>query len=558
MKRIWLKMLIFAIPLLGNTQPGIRLYDALHQINELDQQRWQGTDVLKIIALPGETVDFQLALFDFKGPVQVQLPPVVGVEINSFLELQVTVRNKKTIEGNRYPDILFPYPADGRGRIVLPPARPEIASRLNFDFTVIWFDLRIAESGLPESVSIPIEVNDGKTIKQCRVELLIRKPMLQKRTRFSVDFNEYGAKYLSPYLKTHNDYQLWKIEKEFYRLAHEHRGTLNVLPYKSQTGVVREGMAPEINGSGNDIYIVDWAPFDERYGAYFDGSAFDDGQPIDHFYLPFNPNWPAQFDYFYLETERYQKEWRQIANAYVRHFKQRGWNSTTFQVYMNQKPGAKNHIPWNLDEPKGRSDYLGLRGFCDLFEKSFLPLQGLDIRFRIDISHFYCDKHRGNSRKDFELNNGDEILEPVHIWVISDHSMKSLKAKEKARYLKTKGRQVWKYGATPKIKDRPADVFTNMYLDWYHGFDGAMVWKSLCRELDRGTGKNFIFYSGKEFGLEKPLASIRMKLMRDAIQDLDILVNVGEVSFLELRKIFKLETRLAQRRAIFELLGGKQ
>ncbi len=53
---------------------------------------------------------------------------------------------------------------------------------------------------------------------------------------------------------------------------------------------------PDYTGSGADMKI-DWASYDRRFGRYLDGSAFDDGVPVNIFSLPVNPQsyggWPS-------------------------------------------------------------------------------------------------------------------------------------------------------------------------------------------------------------------------------------------------------------------------
>ncbi|MHC4249740.1 MAG: hypothetical protein ACYS9X_11495, partial [Planctomycetota bacterium] len=75
----------------------------------------------------------------------------------------------------------------------------------------------------------------------------------------------------------------------YYRLAHEHRCSLNRLYYNWRGEPSHE---PERTGDG-----FDWSKWDREFGPLFDGSAFADlprkGEAVDVFYLPFNENWPV-------------------------------------------------------------------------------------------------------------------------------------------------------------------------------------------------------------------------------------------------------------------------
>ena len=88
-----------------------------------------------------------------------------------------------------------------------------------------------------------------------------------------------------------NCYGLPDNERDYYRLAHEHRTFLNKVPYH-HSGDVDPGCAPAWDGKR-----LDWAAWDKRFGPYFDGSAFADlprkGVPLEGFYLPLFENWPT-------------------------------------------------------------------------------------------------------------------------------------------------------------------------------------------------------------------------------------------------------------------------
>jgi len=90
-----------------------------------------------------------------------------------------------------------------------------------------------------------------------------------------------------------NAYGLPDHERDYYRLAHEHRTTLNWLPY-GWTGRVKA--APRIDASGT----WDWREWDARFGPVLDGTAFADlprgPVPVDAFYLPLNENWPMEHE----------------------------------------------------------------------------------------------------------------------------------------------------------------------------------------------------------------------------------------------------------------------
>jgi len=305
-------------------------------------------------------------------------------------------------------------------------------------------------------------------------------------------------------------------------MARKHRMTFNPLPYKSQRGTPHPTMAPTLESKGEKIRIKDWAEYDKRYAPLFDGTAFQDGIPLDHQYLPFNPEWPSKFSNYLDNREVYEKEWELIAREFVRHFKEKGWDKTIFQVFLNQKPRPNNRIPWNLDEPKGVADYKALRYFANLTHKVFRRAGNVKFKFRIDISHFYCDKHKGNPLKDFRVNKGNLILEPVDIWVISKHSMDSVIAQGHALKLKEKDKIIYEYFSghrMPLITNPLINGIQYGWNAWLRQEDGILFWNTVKKKDRVSNGRDFLLYPGVIRGAKGPITSIRLKAIRRGIQD---------------------------------------
>ncbi len=193
-----------------------------------------------------------------------------------------------------------------------------------------------------------------------------------------------------------------------------------------------------------------------------------------------------------------------------------------FQIYLNQKPRPNNKIPWNLDEPKGVKDYRALRYFADLTHKVFPLNSDIKIKFRMDISHFYCDKHRGNKLKDFRVNGGNLILSPVDIWAISKHSMDNLRPQKEALQLKKQGKTIYEYMAgkrMPLIEEPLIKGIQYGWNAWLRNEDGIIFWNTVKKKGKDSDGRDFLVYPGKEFGIDGPIASIRLKVIRRGIQD---------------------------------------
>lgn len=421
------------------------------------------------------------------------------------------------------PDVLIPLEQIGNGETFdlhtanefLPPERI---------FDVIWLEISFPaqHDPLPGIRRITFLNSDSMVSAELTVELT---PMALSLSRplTSLDLNEYGDKYLIPFGKDMPPPRKIEIEREIFRFVKAHGGVLNPLPYKSQKGTPGPGMVPALTNADLVHPQFDWSDYDARFGPYFDGSAFEDGQPLEHFYLPFNPNWPAPFELYFADRERYEEIWAAVAREYIRHFREKGWSKTLFQVYCNQKPNAENKIPWNLDEPKGVDDYRALRYFADLTHRVFGEALPVQVQFRIDISHFYCEKHRGSREKDFRVNRGDAILEPVDIWVISRHSLQDDFPMQKARELRRSGKQVWIYSATPRINESGMVTMNRLFNAWLNQLNGLLIWKTFAFQAPVGDGSDHLLYVLPLNNRPTFLPSIRMMLLKKAIDETQIL-----------------------------------
>jgi hypothetical protein len=199
-----------------------------------------------------------------------------------------------------------------------------------------------------------------------------------------------------------NAYSLPGHERDYYRLAHEHRTVLNRLAY-GRTGRVDRGWAPEIRADGS----WDWAAWDARFGPLLDGSAFGDlpraGVPVDAFYLPLNENWPVDHEKYFrggywIESaypEEYWREFRAAAAGFAAHFAARGWTEPVFEFYLNNKIYFKRDrgnrwdacsAPWIFDEPVNTQDFWALRRFGQEFWRGVESSSGVRFSFRADIS----------------------------------------------------------------------------------------------------------------------------------------------------------------------------
>ncbi|NOX38357.1 MAG: hypothetical protein GXO78_12565 [Calditrichaeota bacterium] len=468
----------------------------------------------EFILLKGETLRLQLVV-SREAFRSLQIQPVPSLTVAVYHLGMVT---QQRLTPGRYPDVLLPLRLDPRdGTVQITPMETVFLPSRKLE--IFWLEIS-ASSPVPKT-TLPLRVHlvDGTTQT---IPLHIRvvdatlpdPPVL-------IDFNEYGDKYLRALLPPEaTEAEVLDADLAVFRFFRKHGGVLNPLPYKSQRGTARRGMVPRLLNDDLLNPELDWDFFDRRFGRYFDGSAFSDGQPLHHFYLPFNPNWPAPFELYFEDREKYEQIWAAFARAFREHFEAKGWTRTIFQIYCNQKPNPKNRIPWHLDEPKGVEDYRALRYYAELTHRVFGADSPVPFKFRIDIAHFFCNKHRGNPQKDFRVNRGFGILEPVDIWVISIHSLTAITARLKARQLQEAGREVWVYGNTPALEESGPSTLGRIYQTYFNGWNGFLVWKTFTYQTEVEKSKDFVANILTVQGKPQLLPSLRLKMLRQALEDL--------------------------------------
>lgn len=120
-----------------------------------------------------------------------------------------------------------------------------------------------------------------------------------------------------------------------------------------------------IEGNGRKKRITDWTLFDHRYGPLLDGTAFAKthrgSRPIQLVYLPFKPEWPAS--YLWWGEPGYEREFVNVVPAMERHFREKGWTNTRFEMFFNHKKRYKDgDVPYLRDAGVDPSEAAAERG----------------------------------------------------------------------------------------------------------------------------------------------------------------------------------------------------
>jgi hypothetical protein len=363
--------------------------------------------------------------------------------------------------------------------------------------------------------SIPLDLQVG--YHRIELTLAVRDFTLPDQLSFLAQMNCYG-------LPGH--------EIAYYRLAHQHRTTLNQLRYNWR-GRVQEGAAPAIGKDG----AWDWQAWDEKFGPLFDGTAFRDGRrsgvPVEAFYLPLNENWPMDHEQafqggYWIEhayPESYWIQFRDAANQFAQHIDQQGWRDTMFEFYLNNKVYFKRDrnnrwdacsAAWIFDEPVNTQDFWALRRFGWEFwrgiEQANLRQDSSPIfTFRADISQPQWQR--------------DLLDEVTNVEVVSGTLRKyPQRVIKRARSLQN---FVYMYGSANPIGTDNTNPVLWCLETWALGADGVVPWQTI------GTAESWqkpdtlsLFYPTPE----GPVPSLRLKAFQAGQQLTEYLTIYSKLS----------------------------
>lgn len=308
-----------------------------------------------------------------------------------------------------------------------------------------------------------------------------------------------------------NCYGLPADELAYYRLAHEHRTTLNCLRY-GWTGKVAREAVPQRRADGS----WDWTAWDRKFGPLLDGSAFQGlrrgGVPVETLYLPLNENWPMDHEKhfkggYWIETaydEAYWQEFRGIAGEFTAHFAAKGWTEPMFEFYLNNKIYFKRDrgnrwdacsAPWIFDEPMNTQDFWALRRFGLEFWQGARGHAGVHFTFRADISRPEWQRDLLDGITSVEVVSGalrtyrDRVIRRAERW----------------------GNLVYMYGSANRIGTPNSMPAAWCVETWSLGADGVVPWQTIGTAASwQAPDQLALFYPTPQ----GPVPSVRLKAFR--------------------------------------------
>ncbi len=498
---------------------------------------------VKLHAGRNEFVSFQLVLErrrDSLHKVFVNATDLLSPEarisadhnIRFFKELYVK------LNGEWYPDALAPFDIAGVTPLEVPDPRGPVSG---LKAQAVWVDIYVPHEQQPGTYIGQIAVVHRNTNKQAllRLELEVGDFTLPDELGIDVDLMNYG------FLNVERGWpdmvldspRHRAIELEFFRMAHEHRMTFAIVPY-NHDGSVPKGVKPPLAEVGDKIRVADWRQWDERFGPLLSGEAFRDlprsGQPVAHFFLPYNLMWPS--DMRNWKKPEYRIEHLRVSQAIREHFTAKGWTRSAYQIYYNHKEHY-NFFPWNLDEPTRDQDLDALRYLGSILLESFPDDSPVKVLYRLDVGHFHCENVRDCKNPRETSRQVIDALNPfVKLWNIgAPHYWANL---EHVRTLKSQNKTLYFYSGTPAVRENLVKAVMWGWNGFKYEADGICFWNATdwgdwdtdapaedpyTNAGGRYQGFSMIFYPGSKFGFDGPIPSVRLKAMRRGFQDYEYL-----------------------------------
>lgn len=305
--------------------------------------------------------------------------------------------------------------------------------------------------------------------------------------------------------------QFRTLENKFYQMARDHKFQMTTFFWWQPASPT----FPQYSGSGSST-TVDWTYFDERFSRYLDGTGFKDGYPV--------PVWlttiPRSGQYSHGTLDLDTAQITKISQLYRQHFDAKGWKQTI--------------INYLIDEPHDAEGYTGeqwttaMRNYANATHSA-----NANVYYRCD---FCCDKDWANPL----INIGY-----VDLWAWNGATIKSIPTGQtqtiqvlatpreglKNSYNLTEHIMFYQesepYLGCETIDGRIYGFRVWAWILWKYKMYGYNMWQCAAwttdpwnNPLNNGTNAQaYIFYPGNYIGIDEPVASIRMKMVRRGISD---------------------------------------
>ena len=480
----------------------------------------------------GGYVSFQLVVsIPEGGRYSLGLTVPAPMEADVFREwFHVAEAGKEPI-----PDALAPASVPIRSQL------PDPDNRIpNQTAQAYWVDLWIPRHTKPGAYAGSAELNSNGQRKTLPISIAVIGVEFPEKDAVTIDHNSYSSGWIGEAYRAAREREgasffesdrFFRLIHAHHRIFYEHRGTFHQLGY-GHGGKTGPEFAPALEGSGKSRRIRDWTLFDRHYGPLLDGTAFANSRrgprPIPFVYLPVNPDWPASF--LWWGEPGYEPEFVNVLSAMERHFREKGWTATSFEMFFNHKKRYKAY-PWDGDETRFAKDLPFFAEYARLLRKAVPPDSPVKFVFRGDASWLMERQFR-------------EQAGIINFWVVGGTEFSWFPHAPKM--LKDRGDIVWFYSGPPSAARVSSSITLFQVKAWMWGIDGYIHWLTVATGSDPwfrfDGGVTALVYPGERFGIDVPIPSIRLKIQRNCVQDLALLD-----SFVKVKPVESLKAELARR-----------
>jgi hypothetical protein len=531
------------------------------------------------IVIPKTGTGFAGKMSDLKGPGTIPagratFSALVWVmDVNKKLSPDLVIPLDGSIKGIRAFDVPVAFKGKAQtGEVMGWTGLPEAGNKVGAMLFEVWVP-KDAPAGVYKGTVAVLE--GAKALETLNVELTVLGFALPDQPGFAFDLLDYalpaeGLDFKAPLNVGAIGSPAQRIPEDakaanyqVYKLAADNRCFINVLPYHGQRGSPK--YAAPVAGKGADAKVMSWAEYDDLFAPILDGKCNKFGQPPAHFQLPFNVNYPhlcqgepeLQFNWLPFTKTMPEKQGLQpafkefedtnkvIAQEYIKHFAEKGWTKTRFEIYHNQKgdgvqagrSGARNKLGWKLDEPVAKADYQALGYLFNVANWAFEGAAAKNLKFvtRLDIGHFHCNKMLtpdGKTTVCYKAKEYDTANAAKYLKDTTDHWVIGMTHAEGAQPLlknyEGPGRKMMVYGtAGERDLDQHYGQFSAECIRLaYLGLVGKIIYKADIKAGDvNGPTSDYVLYNGKSsLGFDGALASRRLKLWRDSVNTYDYIV----------------------------------
>jgi hypothetical protein len=456
------------------------------------------------------------------GEYRLAAKPGGGLEIDLFKAWYHKLHAESGAPAEWWPDALVFVPK--RAAFRLPDDDNDVPEQTTQEF---WVDVFVPRDATPGEAKGKIDLTAGGQTISLGIRVQVLPQTIPDEPCVVMDYNSYGCRnltemYPKAFGRARRGEAHWnkciEILHNYHRVVREHRGLFHNLGY-GHAGSFDPIYGPRTEGSGRTKNIVDWDYYDRHYGPLFDGSAFSKAAPggpparqaatpVWSAYTPINPDWPAS--YLWWGQRGYEVEFTRGMAQFDAHLREKGWTRTYMEFFFNHKKRYR-WFEWDGDEVKYYHD-------MDYHEKMVRMWESVTadspVRwvYRMDASW-----HMKKQLREFGGHRNLWVCGGFFRWY----------PEEVRAALGRPGELMWWYNGTPPVQGGSTEILALPYETWATGMHGNCQWLTNSPGPDpwfdcNGANTGAV-YPGERFGIDGPIPSIRMKVLRNGIQDLDLL-----------------------------------